>query len=142
MDDMKKKIYRDLRNEADMCMQGKLENFICDLQEDGSELGNANELTPESLENYMYSVLSKAMALWKSPITKPFGDFLPSCAEFVEKSGLSNIFILHALCMTFKYLAEFKPSSSSADVIKIDTIVSRKCGRRKLAATISGIPKR
>ena len=70
MDDMKKKIYCDLRNEADMCMQGKLENFICDLQEDGSELGNANELTPESLENYMYSVLSKAMALWKSPITK------------------------------------------------------------------------
>ena len=92
MDDMKKKIYRDLRNEADMCMQGKLENFICDLQEDGSELGNANELTPESLENYMYSVLSKAMALWKSPITKPFGDSLPSGAEFVEKKWTFKYF--------------------------------------------------
>lgn len=113
---MKKKIYRDLWHGAAHAMQWESVDLLRSLYSEGWALGNANEATPEKLESYMHQMLVKALKLWKPQRLKLFGNFTPTSEEYMDKIGLSKVFILHTLSMTFKYMAEFKPSSSSADV--------------------------
>lgn len=113
---MKEKIYRELWYGAVHSMQWELEDFLCNLYSEGRELSSANVTTPETLESYMRQMLAKALNLWESQRVRLLGHFDSINEEALDKIGLSKVFILHTLSMAFKYLAEFKPSSSGAEV--------------------------